>query len=136
MNLFLTCRDIVIGNENSEDEENQEQNGYELLPTSAEELAEDEEDTIEFGYSSWDGESFQTTTSSNYRSIVQQISLEGRDETKDQSDSIPLNTDQIEEIKSIMSKISIPSTAIPEWADSVTDEELKKAVDKQITKKT
>ncbi len=50
--------------------------------------------------------------------------------------TIPLDTDQIETIKSIMSKVTLPSTAIPVWAHSVSDEQLKKVVEEKAGKGT
>lgn len=48
--------------------------------------------------------------------------------------SIPLDTMQIETIKSIMSKVILPNSAIPVWAHSITDEQLKQVVDEKAGK--
>lgn len=106
------------------------------MPASPEDIADDEEEgVIEFGYSNWDGENFQSTTSSNYRDLIQTLPMSESSESSDRSANIPLNTNQIEEIKSIMSNINLPGAAIPTWANSITDDELKKAVDEKIAKK-
>jgi hypothetical protein len=110
------------------------ENGYELLPTS---LCDEEDDHVEFGYSTYDGQEFQIRTSHNYHNLVsiENPTTPAADSCRSsEKPSIPLDTTQIETIKSIMSKVTLPSTAIPVWAHSVTDDQLKQVVDEKVKK--
>ena len=98
-------------------------NGYELLTTSRQDDNEEDDDAIEFGYSTFDETGFQIRTSSHYRNLVD---TPEPTENVDKTASIPLDTHQIETIKSIMSNVTLP--VIPSWAHSVSDEQLKQAV--------
>ncbi|KAI9562567.1 hypothetical protein GHT06_010021 [Daphnia sinensis] len=130
-NADLTDRDLADVEDNEEPEEIRP-NGYELLPTSN---CDDEDDNVEFGYSTYDGQEFQIRTSCDYHNLV---TVETSTTAVNCSDkpSIPLDTAQIETIKSIMSKVLLPNSAIPVWAHSITDEQLKQVVDEKVAKET
>jgi len=91
---------------------------------------------VEFGYSTYDGQEFQTRTSQNYHNLVTIENPTTAPIIKPNNDkpTIPLDTTQIETIKSIMSKVTLPSTAIPVWAHSVSDDQLKQVVDGKVKK--
>lgn len=127
MNGRLNDRDLT-DIEDGEEQENNAENGYELLPTSH---AEDEDDSMEFGVSTFDGEEFFTRTSHDYHNLV---TIESAPPTKymREKPSIPLDSLQIETIKSIMSNVTLPSTVIPPWAESVSDDQLKQVVDEKV----
>jgi len=128
-------RDINL--EVETDEEREEivnvNNDYQLLPASLEQ-------EVEFGYSTYDGTEFHTSTSHDYRELTRQhtnssISVS---ETGSVSDRPTFSLDQanVEAIKKIMSNFTLPSSAIPPWADSVSDEELRKVVEEKVTKQS
>lgn len=58
-----------------------------------------------------------------------------RPANSEKKSSIPLDTTQIETIKSIMLNVSLPQTSIPSWAQSFTDEQLKKVVNEKVQNK-
>jgi hypothetical protein len=90
---------------------------------------------VEFGYSTYDGQEFQIRTSHNYHNLVTiENPTSATAVTPNDKPSIPLDTTQIETIKSIMSKVTLPSTAIPVWAHSVSDDQLKQVVDEKAKK--
>lgn len=116
-------------------------NGYEPLPAFAtgammpEGDEDDEDDKIEFGYSNFDGEQFHTRTSADYRHLLEEPApVNSR--SVDAPAPIPLDTARIETIKSIMSNITLPSSAVPNWANTVSDDDLKQVVDEKLSKKT
>ena len=135
--------------DNTDDDEAAQENanGYEPLPTSNEGLEDNdgdqqEEDEIEFGYTTFNGEEFHTRTSRDFHQLLD-VETASREEQAmasstelPPSQAIPLDTTQIESIKSIMSNFSLPTAAIPEWAGSVSDDQLVQAVEKKFTKKT
>ena len=140
----LFTRDVTIEVESADDEEHREGNGYELLPTTSEEVGEpngedEDDDRIEFGFSTFDGQQFQTMTSTNYHHLLGGERGERPEPEGAESDTGPaipqLDKTQIDTIKSIMSNITIPDEAIPKWANTVTDEQLKKVVNEKVTKK-
>ena len=91
-------------------------NGYELLPTSAceNEEEEEEDDEVEFGFTTFDGQEFQTRTSHDYQNLVT-TTPETPAAISNEKPSIPLGNIQVETVKSIMSKVTLPSTAVPVW---------------------
>lgn len=96
---------------------------------------DDEDDKIEFGYSNFDGEQFHTRTSADYRHLLEEPApVNSR--SVDEPAPIPLDTARIETIKSIMSNITLPSSAVPNWANTVSDDGLKQVVDEKLSKKT
>ena len=149
---MFSNRDVTIEVESADDTEDQrEGNGYELLPTNNEEVGgeengdkEDEEDfddgAVEFGFSTFDGQEFQTMTSTNYHHLLAASEERGERPEPEGAEAekeaiIPqLDTSQIETIKNIMSNISIPDEAIPKWANTVTDEQLKQVVNQKVSK--
>ncbi len=114
-------------------------NGYEPLPASATGAMmpedDDEDDKIEFGYSNFDGEQFHTRTSADYRHLLEEPASENS-RSGDEPAPIPLDTARIETIKSIMSNITLPSSAVPNWASTVSDDDLKQVVDEKLSKKS
>ncbi|KAK4025242.1 Uncharacterized protein APZ42_004818 [Daphnia magna] len=132
-NADLTDRDLAEV-EDSEEPQEIRPNGYELLPTSNCENEDDnEDDNVEFGYSTYDGQEFQIRTSHDYHNLVT-IETSTPAVSCSEKPSIPLDTTQIETIKSIMSKVILPNSAIPVWAHSITDEQLKQVVDEKVGK--
>ena len=130
--LFCLLRDLIEGDV---EEPHVGENGYELLPTSACENEEEEEEDneVEFGFTTFDGQEFQTRTSHDYHNLVA-TTPETPAAISNEKPSIPLDTTQIETIKSIMSKVTLPRTAIPVWAHSVSDEQLKQVVEEKVGK--
>ncbi|XP_046637382.1 male-enhanced antigen 1-like [Daphnia pulicaria] len=126
-------RDLTEIEDTAAEEQQIGENGYELLPTSL--CEEEDDDCVEFGYSTYDGQEFQIRTSHNYHNLVTiENPTSAPAVTPNDKPSIPLDTTQIETIKSIMSKVTLPSTAIPVWAHSVSDDQLKQVVDEKVKK--
>jgi hypothetical protein len=81
-------------------------------------------------------------TSNNYHHLLEASPPEERGERPEpegaEAEKEPvisqLDTSQIETIKNIMSNITIPDEAIPGWANSVTDEQLKQVVNQKVSK--
>lgn len=109
------------------------ENGYELLPTTHCDDENEEDDGVEFGFSTFDGEEFHTRTSHSYHDLVAAPNISTPDSLNDQS-SIPLDVSQIETIKSIMSNVILPNAVIPTWAHSVSDDQLKQVVHEKVGK--
>lgn len=122
----------MTGVEDGEEHPSIDENGYELLPTSQCDEEETEDGTVEFGFSTFDGEEFRTRTSHSYHNLVS-TPTSTVDSSSEQS-SIPLDVSQIETIKSIMSNVILPSTVIPTWAHSVSDDQLKQVVHEKVGK--
>jgi len=133
----FTERDIAL--EVETDEEREEvvnvNNDYQLLPASSEQ-------DVEFGYSTFDGAEFHTSTSHSYLELTRQHN--SHDSTPSTSranqvsarSSFSLDQANVETIKKIMSDFTLPTTAIPPWANSISDEDLKKVVEEKVSQES
>lgn len=138
------CRTIEVDNTDEDEMEETGNNGYEPIPTSAEgpdDNEEQEDDEIEFGYTTFDGEEFQVRTARDYHQLLDETTPRTTmDEaaaatTRPSAESIPLDPTQIENIKSIMSNITLPTEGIPNWANTVSDDQLKQVVENKLGNK-
>ena len=121
-NIATLRRDLVVEAE-AEDDIEEGGNEYQLLPTG------NDDEQIEFGYSTFDGENFQTTTSDSYQQLAETCENKATEPSPNVSqDSIPMDVKQVELIKNIMSNISLPPAVIPEWVESVAVDELKNLI--------
>ena len=135
--LLQFLRDITLEVETDEEREEvmNADNDYQLLPTSLEQ-------EVEFGYSTFDGTEFHSSTSHDYLELTRQRnSLDSVPPSNGASlvpDSPPFSLDpaHVDTIKKIMSDFTLPPSAIPPWASSVSDEELKKVVEDKVAKKS
>ena len=122
----MVFRDVTVEIETDEEAE-EVTNDYQLLPTS-------NDQDVEFGITTFDGNEFHTFTSSNYHDLTCPTESPSTENSSSTSE-LTLDPIQVETIKSIMSNIKIPNSAIPSWAHTVTDDQLKQVVDEKVTKK-
>lgn len=131
--FFFNFRDLTEV-EDGEEHRVIGENGYELLPTSHCDEEEDD-DGVEFGFSTFDGEEFHTRTSHSYHNLITTpLNVSTSGSSVESQSSIPLDVSQIETIKTIMSNVTLPSTVIPTWAHSVSDDQLKQVVHEKVGK--
>ena len=80
----------------------------------SDDIMDEEDNEVEFGFTTFDGQEFQTRTSHDYQNLVT-TTPETPAAISNEKPSIPLGNIQVETVKSIMSKVTLPSTAVPVW---------------------
>ncbi|KAL7301648.1 hypothetical protein TKK_0005655 [Trichogramma kaykai] len=125
----------IITNESDSDEEEVGAAGYEPLPQApvegeqSEDENEDDEE-IEFGITHMGGEPDHLQDAPE--SSVPPETLEVWSSSS--SNVIELDENKINQVKSAMASFTLPSTAIPEWASSVSEDQWKDQLIQRLKK--
>ncbi|XP_058808712.1 male-enhanced antigen 1 [Phymastichus coffea] len=120
---------VITTQESDSEDEDVGMSGYMPLsqvPIEGEPLEDDDDDEEEFEWNSAPTEDQQTELESNHvaDSSVPPETLEVWSSPCNPS-NIELTSDKINEVKSAMASFTLPSTAIPEWANSISEDQWK-----------
>ncbi|XP_012282100.1 male-enhanced antigen 1 [Orussus abietinus] len=130
----LNAPDISIGaraltDSDSEDEEDMAMAGYmplSQIPIDSEPMLEDDEDD-EWALPSRDLSEMLTESSMRDQQMTQNVPSETIQvwSTQNHRPDIDLDAEKINQVKSLMTVIQLPDVAIPEWANTVSEDQWK-----------
>ena len=124
--------------EENDSDENEGNSGYELLPQNEPEPEmEDSPQTLEEILRQIEpSEQVQTMIQESQRNQVTEEVQERQAIFKDnQNDSIEMNKDRVETIRTAMAGFQLPTSAIPSWATNMSDADWQKMVSDKLNKK-
>ena len=129
---------VLSDSEENDSDENEGNSGYELLPQNEPEPEmEDSPQTLEEILRQIEpSEQVQTMIQESQRNQVTEEVQERQAIFKDnQNDSIEMNKDRVETIRTAMAGFQLPTSAIPSWATNMSDADWQKMVSDKLNKK-
>ena len=124
--------------EENDSDENEQNSGYELLPQNEPEPEiEDSPQTLdEILRQIEPSEQVQNLIQESQRNqIVEEVQERQAIFNDNQNDSIEMNKDRVETIRTAMAGFQLPTSSIPSWATNLSDDDWQKMVADKLNKK-